>query len=128
MPGVPWTRRLIRQVFPRTDLRDCCWHHSVDWRQASHAALRIVRQVRREGITGMEAMDDRVIELLDTTGLDEPELTAVGMLAWLDCGIDLARRGYSRRLSYYDGRKRSHALLEAGVHRTVTVQWRDLDS
>jgi hypothetical protein len=38
-PLVPWPQRLARQVVPRTHIRDCCWHHSIDWRQASAAAV-----------------------------------------------------------------------------------------
>jgi hypothetical protein len=40
-------------------------------------------------------------------------------------GITLDQKGYDRwRLFYMNGRKRTHAMLEAGVHRTVVIRWR----
>lgn len=42
-PGPALLRRLARQVVPRARIRDCCWHHRIDWRQASAAAVAIAR-------------------------------------------------------------------------------------
>jgi len=123
---VPWAQRLARQIIPRTRIRDCCHHHSIDWRPIAAAAVRIARQVKRERVTGEEAIFDRVHELIAVLGLPEEERDAVGVLVYPGCGVTLDHMGYDRwKLSYMDGRKRTHAMIEGGVRRTVTIRWRE---
>lgn len=122
---VPWLERLARQVIPRTRIRDCCWHHSIDWRQAAAVAITIARRVRREHVTGEEALFDRVFELIQASGLPELQQNAVEALLYPGEGITIDHLAGDRwRLSYLDGRKRTHAMLESGVHRTVIIRWR----
>jgi hypothetical protein len=50
----------------------------------------------------------------------------VGVLVYPGCGVTLDHIGYDRwKLSYRDGRKRTHAMQEAGVLRTVTIRWKE---
>jgi hypothetical protein len=65
---VPWPNRLAHQVVPHTRIRGCCWHHSIDWRQASAAAVTLARQMIREHITGEEEMFDRAFTLIRALG------------------------------------------------------------
>jgi hypothetical protein len=121
---VPWAARLARQAVPRTDTQDCCWHHRIDWRAAAAAAVRIARQVNREHITGEEGLYDRACDLIRASGLPEQQQDAVETLLNPHDGITLDHLAGDRwRLSYMNGRKRTHAMLEAGVRRTVTVRW-----
>jgi hypothetical protein len=122
MSRVSWRRRLARQVGPHTRLRDCCWHHSVDWQQASATAVGIARQIKGERIRGEAEMDDRALELIEAAGLPEGQKDAVFILVPPSCGITLDVLAGDSRLSYIDGRKRSHAMMEAGVRRTVVIR------
>jgi hypothetical protein len=122
---VPWPERLIRQIVPRTRIRDCCWHHSIDWRHAAPVAVRLARHVRREHITDEDELAWRAFTLVHELGLPERQEEAVETLLNPHDGITLDHIGYDRwRLSYMNGRKRTHAMLEAGVHRTVVIRWR----
>ena len=119
-----WPKRLARQIVPRTRIRDCCWHHRIDWRPAAAAAVRIARQITREHITDEEEMYDRATTLIRALGLPEHQQDAVETLLNPHDGITLDHKGYDRwRLSYMNGRKRTHAMLEAGVRRTIVVGW-----
>lgn len=121
-----WPTRLARQLAPRTCSRACCWHHSIDWRQASAAAVAIARQLNREHVTEADELAERAITLTEALELPERERKAVETLLCPEDGITLDRLAGDRwRLSYIEGRKRTHAMLEAGVHRTVVVHWRE---
>jgi len=98
----------------------------VDWHIATAAAISIVRKLRRERFTDEEDRDDRFFDLLESVGLSDREEDAVLILASLEAVMTLDVRVNTRRKFYQDGRKRSHAMLEAGVHRTVTVWWREI--
>jgi hypothetical protein len=117
--GPAWPQRLARQLVPRTQLRDCCWHHSVDWRKASAVAVRLARQLRRENIVDEEGLGDRIIDLIHEEHLPEPEKDAVLMLLYPACGIQLDHLFGPWRLFHIDGRKRTYVMLNSGVHRTV---------
>jgi hypothetical protein len=123
--GPAWTRRVARQIVPRTRIRDCCWHHSVNWHEASATAARIAQQVKREHISGEEGLADRASELIDAAGLPEQQRNAVRTLLSPTDGITRERLAGDRRRSYVNGRKRTYVMLESGVHRTVTVRWRN---
>jgi hypothetical protein len=125
MSGMAWRQRLARQIWPRTELRDCCWHHGLGWPQASASAVAIARQIRRERIRGEGGMGDRAFDLIEATGLSGEQRDAVFILVPPSCGITLDVLAGGNRLSYIDGRKRSHALMEAGVRRTVVIRWRE---
>lgn len=118
-PGPSSQRRLARQLRPRASLRDCCWHHSVDWRTASAIAIRLARQLRRENINDDEEKSGRLLDLIREAGAPEPEKEAVTMLLYPGCGIQLDHIFGPWRLYHVDGRKRTYAMLESGVRRTV---------
>ena len=122
---VPWPERLGRQIIPHTRIRDCCWHHSIDWRQASAAAVTLARQMIRDHITGDEEMFDRAFTLIHALELPERQQQAVEALLYPGDGIEIEiRPGHRWRRRYMNGRKRAHAMLESGVRRTVVVCWR----
>lgn len=117
--------RLAHQVTGHSVIRDCCWHHGVDWHQMSAMAVTLARRLRREHITDE---DDRLTRANDLTcALSEDQRGAVLSLLSPDDGITVHHEaGDRRRLSYQNGRKRTHAMLEAGVRRTVVVRWVDV--
>lgn len=118
---IPLPRRLVLQVTGRTVIRDCCWHHSIDWHQASAAAVTLARRLRREHITDAYDLFDRAIDL--TRGLSWDQQRAVQSMLSPGDGIMIGRLAGHRELSYQNGRKRTYTMLEAGVHRTVVIDW-----
>ncbi|MCW6005365.1 hypothetical protein K1W54_12345 [Micromonospora sp. CPCC 205371] len=48
--GVPWWRRLGRQLAPRRGGRDCCWYHGGDWHTVARLAIRLAAQARAAGV------------------------------------------------------------------------------
>jgi len=114
--------RLARQVTGRTAPRDCCEHHRMDWHQVSAAAVPLARRLNREHITDADELHDRISDL--TRGLNGDYGRAVRSLLSPDEGIMLNRDVWPpRQWTFANGRKRTYAMLEAGVHRTVTVEW-----
>ena len=119
---MPLPRRLALQVTGRTVIRDCCWHHRIDWHQASATAVGIVRRLRRERITDEDEMFDRAFDL--ALELDDDQGEAVRSLLTPGVGITVGRDDSNpRRWHYQEGRKRTYTMLEAGVHRTVVIDW-----
>jgi hypothetical protein len=81
--------------------------------------------VNREHITDADELADRAHDLIEALDLPERQQEAVETLLSPDDGITLDHLAGDRwRLSYMEGRKRTHAMLEAGVHRTVVIHWR----
>jgi hypothetical protein len=118
----PWWRCLARQLLPRREVRDCCYYHSINWRQVSAAAIRVTRQARREGLAGV-AFGDRVTALARAQGLPAGEAEALDVLLADHTAIQPGRRSRLRR-GYTNGRHRTTAMLDSGVRRTVVVRWR----
>ena len=119
---MPLPRRLALQFTGRTVIRDCCWHHRIDWDQASATAVAIARRLRRrERITDAYDLFDRAIDL--TRGLSRDQEMAVSSLLSPGSGIMVGRMAGYKKLSYQDGRKRTYTMLEAGVQRTVVIDW-----
>lgn len=118
----PWWRRLARQVIPRRSTRDCCYYHRVNWRQVSSAAVRVMRQARREGLDG-EAFVARAAALAAVQGLAGQEEEALTELLSLSSAVQPGSR-FRFRAGYVNGRHRTTAMLEAGVRRSVIVRWR----
>jgi hypothetical protein len=120
VPGISWPQRVIRQVRPQRQARDCCLPHATDWHLASKAAIRIARQACR-GNPDEEELIDRLYELTEASGLPERERGAVWSLLWPGCGIFIDRHAGKR--GYFDGRHRARAIMDAGVRRTVIARW-----
>lgn len=118
---MPLARRLALQVTGRTVIRDCCWHHRIDWHQASATAVRLARRLRREHMTDARELSTRVNDL--TRELRGDQGMAVCVLLWPGVGIRIDRLAGQKELTHLDGSKRTYAMLEAGVHRTVVVDW-----
>lgn len=119
----PWWRRLARQVVPRRSPRDCCYYHGINWRQVSASAIRIMRQARRDGLHG-EALSAQADELAAAQGLPSEEELALAELLCDHSAIQPGPRVSSGRRYYGNGRHRTTAMLDAGVRRTVVIQWR----
>jgi hypothetical protein len=120
LPPISWPRRMVRQLIPRRQLRDCCMYHATDWHSVSRATIRIARQAARRSVAS-EEWEDRLMEL--TAKLPEPEREAAQSLLWPGAGIDIGRLAGQRQFSYADGRHRARAMMDAGVRRTVVTHW-----
>ena len=59
------------------------------------------------------------MDLFREARLPEPEQHAVMILLYPGCGIQLDHLFGRWRLYHTDGRKRTYAMLESGVRRTV---------
>ncbi|MEV4708709.1 hypothetical protein [Actinoplanes sp. NPDC049316] len=113
--GVPWWRRLGRQLVPRRGGRGCCWYHGGDWHSVSRLAVRLARQARAAGVT----FDDTA-----TWVTSHPDVQALSMWerdALLSLFVDTIRPDarWPSSEGYNNGQHRAQALLEAGVRRTV---------
>jgi hypothetical protein len=120
VPGISWRQRMIRQIRPQRQGRDCCLEHATDWHLASKAAIRIAPQAYR-GDPDYEELTDRLLELIEASGLPEREQEAVSSLLWPGCGIQIDR--HASGLFYFDGRHRARGMMDAGVRRTVIARW-----
>jgi hypothetical protein len=129
MAPLSWRQRVLRQVFPRRGVRDCCYYHRQDFHAIAAAVNAIHRQLRRSGLDGDDA-DELMFRLLDGCGLSEDEHSTAMLLLAEDCGIQISRSPGERRWTYDGGRHRARALMDAGVHRiiiTVTDDRRSRD-
>ena len=119
----PWWRCLARQVVPRRAAEGCCYYHGINWRQVSAAAIRVMRQARRDGLHG-EALSAQADELAATQGLPPEEEGALAELLSDHSAIQPGPRISLGRRYYGNGRHRTTAMLDAGVRRTVVIRWR----
>jgi hypothetical protein len=70
-------------------------------------------------------MFDRACTLICALGLPERQQQAVEALLYSGDGIEIELQpGHRWRRRYVNGRKRTHAMFKAGVHRTVGIGWR----
>jgi hypothetical protein len=118
MPPITWRQRLLRQIFPRRSVHDCCLYHRQDLHAIAAAVLTAYRQITRRGLEGDEA-DEFTFRLLQDTELTEDEQMTATLLLSEDCGIQIWRPPGERRWTYQDGRHRARALMDAGVRRTL---------
>ena len=129
MAPLSWRQRVLRQLFPRRDVRNCCYYHGQDFHAIAAAVNAVHRQLRRSGVDGDDA-DELTFRLLDGYGLSEDEHSTAVLLLAEDCGIQISRSPGERRWTYDEGRHRARALMDAGVHRilvTVTDDRRSQD-
>lgn len=130
--GIPLNVRLGRQIFPRRGIRDCCMYHSVDWHRVSAVAIDVARQVPEAPRAWDEDPDGEfwrqtqrhISELLTASVLTDAERRAAESLLLPDDGIILGHVAGDHQLSYTGGMHRAHALLIAGVRRTVIIRSR----
>lgn len=133
--GIPLSVRLGRQMVPRRGVRGCCTYHSVDWHRVSAAAIDVARRVpeapkawdedgSRSDPSGefWEQAQSRISELLSASVLTDVERRAAESLLLPDDGIILGHMAGDSQLSYTGGMHRAHALLIAGVRRTVIIR------
>ncbi|GIJ49741.1 hypothetical protein Val02_66270 [Virgisporangium aliadipatigenens] len=113
--GVPWWRRLGRQLVPRRGGRDCCWYHGGDWHQVNRLALRLVAQFEAAGVS-FEDIPRHVLNHPDAQGLTDWEAEALDSLV-----MDTIRPHgpWPRDARYNNGNHRAQAMLDAGVRRTL---------
>lgn len=119
--GVPWWRRLGRQLFPRRGGLTCCWYHGGDWRIVSQLAIRLVEQARAQGVT-FEDTAGYVLDHPDVQSLTDWEREALFSLL-----VDTIRpyAWWPRREGYNNGQHRAQALIDAGVRRILVERLPD---
>jgi hypothetical protein len=129
MSPLTWRQRVLRQVFPRRGVRDCCYYHRQDFHAVAATVNAAHRQLRRRDLDGDDA-DELKSRVLEGSGLSEEERSTAVLLLADDCGIQIWRPPGERRWTYHDGRHRARALMDAGVRRiliTVTDERRSRD-
>ncbi|MFZ0120738.1 MAG: carboxymuconolactone decarboxylase family protein [Pseudonocardiaceae bacterium] len=119
--GVPWWRRLVRQVLPSRRTEYCCWYQSGDWHKVSETAIRLVRQSQRNAVP-TDGIASHVLAQAETEGLTGWELDALDTIVSPADGIQIEPDGDGHRF-YINGQHRAQALLDAGVHRTIVISW-----
>ena len=117
--ATPW-RRLIRQVIPRRRGQACCWMHQGNWQRVSTAAIRFVRQAKREG-TAADDIHRHVLAQARAAGMSGWELDALSALTDSHDGIQVEADDNGR--FYVNGQHKSQAMLDQGVRRTITICW-----
>jgi len=116
MPPISWRQRLLRQIFPRRGLQDCCYYHRQGFHAIADAVITTYRQVSRHNLEAEQA-DELVSQLLHDTRLTETEQTIARMLLDEVCGIQIWKPPGERSWTYANGRHRARALMDAGVRR-----------
>lgn len=114
--GIPWTRRVVRQLRPRFAARDCCWYHGGSWHVVTCAAIDLRRRAQCEGTTASELLD-RTRELAH-----DAELPAWEHEALLSLLVDPILPG---RTGFINGSHRSQAMLDQGVRQVLVVEYVD---
>src|ERR1035441_5684962 len=74
-----WLQRLLRQAFPRHDLRDCCHYHRQDFHAIAATVNVVHRQLRRSGADGDDA-DELRFRLTQEARLSEDERSTALLL------------------------------------------------
>ncbi|MGP3920550.1 hypothetical protein [Nonomuraea sp. 10N515B] len=120
--GISWARRIARQLAPRHQARPCCWYHGGDWHRVSATAIRLVRQAQHAGVAAHD-IHDFVRDAAQAEGLSGWELDALHTLVCPGDGIQLTVPAGHRRTFYINGQHKSQALLDAGVRRTIVIDW-----
>jgi hypothetical protein len=120
MPPLSWRQRVLRQVFPRRGVRDCCHYHRQDFHAIAATVNAVHGQLRRGGLDGEDA-DELRFRLLEEAGLSEDERSTAMLLLDEDCGICIWRPPGQRRWTYQEGRHRARALMDAGVRRVLVT-------
>ncbi|MEU8820563.1 hypothetical protein [Actinoplanes sp. NPDC048796] len=119
--GVPWWRRIGRQLVSRRGGRGCCWYHGGDWHAVSRTAVRLAGQARAAGVS-FENTAAYVGDHPDVQAFSEWEREA--LLSLFEDTI----RPYARWPSshgYNNGQHRAQALIDAGVRRTLIEKTSD---
>ena len=135
--GIPLSVRVGRQISPRRGSRDCCTYHSVDWHRVTAVAIDVARRApEAPGAWDEDGSDwdsdgeswrraeGRISELLTASVLSDEERRAAESLLLPYDGIILGHMAGDHQLSYTGGMHRAHALLIAGVRRTLIIRYR----
>src|ERR1700753_205236 len=86
MPPITRRQRLIRQIFPRRNVQDCCHYHKQNFHAIAAAAITAYQQISRRGLEGEEA-DELRSQLLRNSGLTKAEQMTVTLLLSEGCDI-----------------------------------------
>ena len=119
--GIPWWRRLVRQLIPNHRIEYCCWYHGGNWHKVSKTAIRLVRQCQRNAVP-VDSIASHVLTQAEIEGLTGWELDALDTIVSPADGIQIESDDDGHRF-YINGQHRAHALLDAGVHRTIVISW-----
>jgi hypothetical protein len=111
-------QRMMRQIFPRRSVRDCCYYHGQDFHAIAAVVNAAYRQGHRRGLDSEEAAEFASGLL---AGLSGDERRTAQLLLSEECGIHIWRPLGERHWTYQDGRHRARALLDAGVRRILVA-------
>jgi hypothetical protein len=121
--GIPWWRRLVRQLVPSRRIEYCCWYHGGNWHKVSETAIRLVRQSQRNAVPA-DDIASHVLAQAETEGLTGWELDALDTIVSPADGIQIEPDGDGDGHRFYiNGQHRAQALLDAGVRRTIVISW-----
>jgi hypothetical protein len=120
MPPITRRQRLIRQIFPRRNIQDCCHYHRQNFHAIAAAAITAYQQISRRSLEDEEA-DELRSQLLRNSGLTKAEQMTATLLLSEGCDIRIYRPRGTRRWTYQDGRHRARALMDAGVRRMIVT-------
>lgn len=90
--GIPWWRRLARQLVPNHRIEYCCWYHGGNWHTVSETAIRLVRQSQRNAVPA-DGMASHVLAQAEAEGLTGWELDALDTIVSPADGIQIERDG-----------------------------------
>lgn len=125
-------RRLMAEWDPRPQrLRDCCWFHAGDWHRASGHAMDVVNLATGRSADLDEDITDSVAWCLEHRGLTGWMHEAVDSLLStgepINYGSTAEWRDPEEEPFYVGGRHRAAAMMQQGVHATVTMRLELLD-
>lgn len=114
--GLPWWRRLRHQLMPRRRGLGCCWYHGGDWHHVCETAIHLVQQAERDRISS-DQITAHCMGQPEADRMSRWERQALGSLF-----ADPIHLG-ERRSRCINGQHRAQAMLDAGVRRTIVIEW-----
>ncbi|PRY53532.1 hypothetical protein [Glycomyces artemisiae] len=126
--GIGPFARSVRRLLPKAPTL-CCWFHDGSWAQVSEAAIGLVEAKAAEGLVGDELVD----AVTATVQEIEPPTKWFGeaVMSLIDGGEPINYGSVADwkdgKPFYIGGRHRAMAMMQQGVHRTVTMRLELLD-
>ncbi|MFF0205916.1 hypothetical protein [Streptomyces sp. NPDC005017] len=114
MPGPrSWQRMLFWRTHPARPTT-CCWYHQQDWTRVSEAAVALLEDAHRDGVTG-DGIAPYALDKAQAAGLSDADIDALRTLFAPALGI-------CATWAFTNGQHRVQAMRDQGVSRTVTIR------